>query len=207
MADGPLFDVLPEVFQVATRTSPALAALLVAADDMQRPIRDLLDSVDLVIDPFRAPPALVPYLSTWVDLDWLTLAGTDASAPPGDGIPLHRQRDLIAISAELSARRGTAAGIATFLRIATGIDGWAIRSAPDDYRLIVVAPHEAESQIDMVRRIVAGIKPAHLTHDVQLAEPSAEVAPPEMTVTVESGETIEPTETIAPASHDGEAVA
>lgn len=185
MAEGPLFDVLPEVFQVATRTSPALAALLVAADDMQRPIRDLLDSVDLVIDPFRAPQALVPYMSTWVDLDWLTLADTDASAPPGDGIPLHRQRDLIAISAELSARRGTAGGIATFLRIATGTDGWAIRSAPDDFRLIVVAPNEAKSQLDVVRRIVAGIKPAHLTHDVQLAEPADDAASPETAVTVD----------------------
>lgn len=179
MADEPLFDVLPEVFQVATRTSPALAALLVAADDMQRPIRNLLDSVEHVIDPLCTPQALVPYLSTWVDLDWLTLAGTDASAPPGDGIALHRQRDLIAISAELSARRGTAAGIATFLRIATGIDGWAIRSDPDDCRLIVVAPPEAKSQLDVVRRIVAGIKPAHLTDDIHLAEPLAEASPPQ----------------------------
>lgn len=177
MPDTPLFDVLPEVFRVATQTSPALTALLAAADDMQRPIREVLDGVERVIDPFRAPPALVAHLSTWVDLDWLILAGTDATTPPGDGIPLHRQRDLIAISAQLSARRGTASGIATFLRIATGIDGWVVSSAPQDHKVIVTAPHEAEDQLHLVQRIVAGIKPAHLTHEVRLAEPSVDGSP------------------------------
>lgn len=206
MADEPLFDVLPEVFQVATRTSPALAALLVAADDMQRPIRDVLNSVDHVIDPFRAPQTLIPYLSTWVDLDWLTLVGGDASEPPGDGIPLHRQRDLIAMSTELSARRGTAMGISTFLRIATGLDGWEVRSAPGDYRLVIIAPLEAQHQLDVVHRIVAGIKPAHLTAEVRLAEPSAEATPPQRSGTTARAEAVEPTATTPPVDHGGASV-
>ena len=68
-----LLKVLPEVFQVAADTSPAMRALMAVAEDMQGPVREVLDRIHTVPDPRRAPASLIPFLSHWVDLDWLTL--------------------------------------------------------------------------------------------------------------------------------------
>jgi len=73
VSDADLLSVLPEVFQVAATPDGPMAALAAAASDMHAPIRDVLDGIDRVVDPFRCPDSLVAYLAWWVDLGWLTL--------------------------------------------------------------------------------------------------------------------------------------
>jgi len=135
----------------------------------------VLDGIEQVVDAYRSPSRLVPYLSRWVDLDWLTMPGVDSTAGPERGIPTARQRDLIANAAELSARRGTPAGVERFLQLATGIDGFEIRNVPGGFHLQVVVPAAAADQADLVRRIVHGIKPAHLTDELVIVEEAAPI--------------------------------
>lgn len=159
-----LLRVLPEVFQVAAETSPPMQALLAVAEDMHAPVRELLDRIHTVPDPRRAPASLIPFLTRWVDLDWLTLPGPESSR--SGTIPIARQRDLIAAAAQLSARRGTEDGLTRFLYLATGVPGFGVESVPGAFHIKVLVPAEAEGQLELVRRIVKGVKPAHVTDEL-----------------------------------------
>ncbi|WP_084141328.1 phage tail protein [Cryobacterium roopkundense] len=111
----------------------------------------------------------MPYLASWVDLDWLT-----GPTPGGSGVDPARQRDLVANAADLSARRGTPAGLARFLQLATGVGGFGVVDDPGAFHVVVHIPADAAGQVDLVHRIVGVMKPAHITHDlvVDSAPPS-----------------------------------
>lgn len=174
--DSALVRVLPEVFQVAAATSPPLRALLAVAEDLHRPVREILDAVATIPDPGRTPSSLVPFLSRWVDLDWLTLPDPEAAGSAGAGIPLVRQRDLIAAASQLSARRGTVDGLTRFLQLATGVRGFTVQSVPGAFHIRVGVPAAAAGQLELVRRIVKGSKPAHVTDEVVVLAEVAVVA-------------------------------
>ena len=175
-SESKLLRVLPEVFQVAADTSSPLQALLAVAEDMHGPVRQVLDRIHTVPDPGRAPSSLIPFLSRWVDLDWLTLPGPEGGAqyggagsgsfPATGAIPISRQRDLISAAAQLSARRGTVDGLTRFLHLATGVPGFDVESVPGAFHIKVLVPAEAGGQLELVRRIVKGMKPAHVTDEV-----------------------------------------
>lgn len=165
MARTSLLACLPEVFSSACLEGSPLAALVAAADGMQQPIIDVLDHLDAAIDPFRAPRPMVSYLASWVDLEWLTLPDPGAaarSALPLGSAPL---RDLISASADLAARRGTVSGLIRFLELATRTTGFAVEEA-GRFHVRILVPSAAEAQRDTVSRIVAAIKPAHVTAEV-----------------------------------------
>lgn len=180
MARTSLLAALPQVFTDAHVEGSALAALVAAADHMQQPVADVLDHLETAVDPFRSSEDVACYLASWVDLDWLTIAEADRSrcTLPGGVPPL---RDLIAAAAELSTRRGTAAGMVRFLELATRVSGFGVRDA-GGFHLVVDVPPEAEPQRDAVARIVAVIKPAHVTAALSIppapAEPSPAPPPP-----------------------------
>lgn len=181
MTDHALLRVLPEVFREAADQSPPLMALAAVAGDLHAPVLQILDGIDDVVDPYRTPERMVCYLASWVDLDWLTVPHPDGGSRPAllhGSAPL---RDLITASADLAARRGTARALTDFLRIATGVSGFVVHEVPGAFHVRVLAPHAVEDQIDVVRRIVANVKPAHVTAEVVLAEvvpaPSPDVAP------------------------------
>ncbi|WP_159708073.1 phage tail protein [Arthrobacter sp. 18067] len=162
-----LLTVLPEVFQVAADTSAPMQALLAVAEDMHQPVRQVLDRLHTVPDPGRAPASLIPFLSRWVDLDWLTLPGAEGAAV-SSAIPITRQRDLIAEAADLSSRRGTVDGLTRFLHLATGVTGFDVESVPGAFHIKVLVPAEAAGQLELIRRIVKGVKPAHVTDDIEV---------------------------------------
>lgn len=161
--DSALARVLPEVFQVAAAASPPLRALLAVAEDLHRPVRNILDAVATIPHPGQVPSSLVPFLSRWVDLDWLILPDAEAAGSAGAEVPLARQRDLIAAASQLSARRGTVDGLVRFLHLATGVRGFTVGSVPGAFHMLVGVPSAAEAQLELVRRIVEGTKPAHVT--------------------------------------------
>lgn len=166
MASVSLLALLPEVFQICAPSSPPLRALSAVAGDMHAPVQEVLDSMDRVVDPFRTPEKMLGYLSRWVDLDWLTLPDPESVVGAALGISAARQRDLIANAADLSARRGTRSGLLRFLQLATGVEGFEIDVDPPAFHLRVSVPAEASDQIDTVRRIVGGSKPAHVTAEI-----------------------------------------
>ncbi len=176
MARTSLLAALPQVFADAHVEGSPLAALVAAADDMQQPVAEVLDHLETAVDPFRSSDAVACYLASWVDLDWLTIAEAERSrcTLPGGVPPL---RDLIAAAAELSTRRGTASGMVRFLELATRVNGFAVHDA-GGFRLVVDVPAGAEPQREAVARIVAAIKPAHVTATLSApAVPAAPAAP------------------------------
>ena len=177
MARTSLLAALPQVFADAHVEGSPLAALVAAADDMQQPVAEVLDHLETAVDPFRSSDAVACYLASWVDLDWLTIAEAERSrcTLPGGVPPL---RDLIAAAAELSTRRGTASGMVRFLELATRVNGFAVHDA-GGFRLVVDLPAGAEPQREAVARIVAAIKPAHVTATLSaLAAPAAPAPEP-----------------------------
>ena len=164
MTEPALLAALPEVFRTAQPASAPLSALVAAGEEMHRPVERVLDGLDAVVDPFRSPEGVLGYLAGWVDLHWLTVPDAQVVARcglPGGSGPL---RDLLAASADLSARRGTAAALVRFLEIATHTRGYAVASEAGQFHIRVSAP--AGADLALVQRIVTALKPAHVTADV-----------------------------------------
>lgn len=167
MARTQLRDSLPQVIAAGAEAGP-LASLLAAADGMQQPVGDVLDHLEVWFHTLSAPDAMVCYLASWVDLDWLTIAETPTRARstlPGGTAPL---RDLLAESADLAARRGTIGGIVRFLEVATGRAGFTVQDA-GGFHLRITVPADATGLVETVSRIVAATKPAHVTAEVLIA--------------------------------------
>lgn len=176
MARPKLLSALPEVFQTSAAGSPALQAVLSAADAMLAPVSTVLDQIDIVADPYRAPDHVAAALAWWVDLGWLTAPEPGrgqrlrSTLPTGMG-PL---RDLIAASAELAAQRGSVGGVTRALELGTGTRGWRLVVEAERCHLTVHLPEGADSVLDAATRIVAAMKPAHITVSF---EPAASAAP------------------------------
>ena len=186
--------LLPSVYRLALdppeewglERDEALGALLDAMETLHQPIEDVLDHLDTYLDPRRASPAFVPYLSGWLDLDWvLGASATDATIrdrTSGSGAPLGaeplssgtgRLRELAAAATELARWRGTEHGLRRFLTIATGLSGYAIKDAQADgaevapFHIVVEAPAEAAHLRPLIERIIAEEKPAYVTHELR----------------------------------------
>lgn len=166
MPEPGLLDLLPEVIRTTARPGSPLAALGGVADDLHAPVTAVLGRLDEVVDPFRASPALVRYLAGWVDLGWMPATESEASAREGASVTVSRLRDVLAASAELSARRGTPAGLARFLHLATGVDGFEVEDVPGAFHVRVHVPAAAADQVELVRLLVRSLRPAHVTSEV-----------------------------------------
>jgi phage tail-like protein len=159
---------LPDIIgRTMTEGSPlhALAEAMVALLD---PVDRRLLRLDHYFDPFRAPSAMLPYLATWVDLDWLG----DVGPAGGEGIPPERLRRLIAVAHRLARRRGTPVALETVLRVATGVESVRVKEASRDatvtkpFHLVIELPRSAQTQRRLVEAIVRAEKPIHLTHEL-----------------------------------------
>lgn len=166
--------LLPEILQRTARAGTPLDALLqVMAALPERDVR-ILAGLDAYFDPWRSPDRFVPYLAGWVDLGWLPVRGVDAASGPGDaGIEVGRLRDLVQRAPRLAQARGTAEGLALFLRTATGAtdirvldSGAAGGGVARPFHLRVEVPRAAAAQRALIELIVRTEKPAHLTHEV-----------------------------------------
>jgi phage tail-like protein len=182
--------LLPGVFQLALHPSARgvvepdrrLGATLQAMEALHEPCERVLVDLSSYVDPRLAPPAFVPYLASWVDLDRFLVAAADdpSLSPTLLATGLGRLRELVAAAAELARWRGTALGLRRFLETATGLGGWTIEEnvsgperAPRPFHLRVVGPAEAEPYRPLVERIVAAEKPVAVTHELDFARPAA----------------------------------
>ena len=179
--------LLPWVFRRTAGEGTPLRATLEAMEALHAPVEETLASLDRTLDPRRAPDAFVPFLSGWVDLDWLLPEATKGSrsAPAEAAFPtgLGRLRELVAAAASLSQWRGTAKGLLMFLETATGLRGFRVEEQPPDaegrprpFHLRVRCPKEAAPLRPLLVRIVESEKPAYVTYELEF-EPGVEGPP------------------------------
>lgn len=161
-------DLLPEVIRTTATPGSPLAALGAAADDLHAPVLDVLDRLDDVVDPARAPARFIRYLAGWVDLGWVAAAEGESGARAAGGVTVTRLRDVLAASADLSARRGTPGGLARFLHLATGVEGFGVEPVEGEFHVRVLVPAGASDQVELVEHLVQGLRPAHVTSEVLL---------------------------------------
>ena len=166
MAEHKLVDLLPEVINATATPGSPLTALCEAANDMHDPVVAVLDDLDALLDPFRTEARFVRYLAGWVDLGWL--GANDSGA--GTGMRLSRLRDVIGASAQLSARRGTPAGLKRFLHLATGLDGFGVEVVPGAFHMRVRVPEAARDQLELIGHLVRALRPAHVTSEVAVGD-------------------------------------
>jgi phage tail-like protein len=100
-----LVDTLPGLYQ----DDPMVGAWLSALDEVLAPVFLTLDGFPAYLDPWLTPADFVPWLAGWVGLV------LDPAWPMG------RRRAGIARAAELYRLRGTAAGVAAAVELATGV--------------------------------------------------------------------------------------
>ncbi|WNB87305.1 phage tail protein [Cellulomonas sp. ATA003] len=160
--------LLPEVYRRALVAGSPLDGILHVMAAQHAPVEGVLHRFPEVFDPYLTPDRFVTYLARWVDLlGWLE--DEDGELATGNG----RLRVLVAASAELARRRGTAAGLRTALTLALGVPGVEVDDlvpGPDDepvpFLVRVTVPAEAAEHAELVERIVREEKPAHVVAEV-----------------------------------------
>jgi phage tail-like protein len=186
--------LLPTVYRLALdppdewglAPDEVLGALLDAMETLHQPIEDVLDHLETYLDPRRADGPFVPYLSGWLDLDWIFRdAASDGTSRDWSSAatrvePLSsgsgRLRELAAAAAELARWRGTERGLRRFLVTATGHSDFAIKDAQAEggtvapFHIVVEAPAEAAPLRPLIERIIAEEKPAYVTHELRFVE-------------------------------------
>jgi phage tail-like protein len=170
--------LMPVVFQRTAEDDSPLLGLLGVMEQLHEPSEEILRNLSAVFNPRSAPDRFLPYLSRWVNLDWLfepMLEGWSGDReqhvpfPPG----LASMRELVALSFRLNRESGTARGLLLFLRTATGSADFAIEEnppgpngVPRPYHMLVRAPASAVPYRVMLQRIIEFEKPAYVTFDL-----------------------------------------
>jgi phage tail-like protein len=155
--------------------------LTAALDEVVAPVFSALDNLDAYLDPELAPADFLQWLGAWVGL------------PLDEGWPEERRRALVAEAAGLYRVRGTARGLAAYLRLLTGahveVDetgGTAYSTGAGipppgspNFAMVVRFRPPAGVELDPARldELVAGAKPAHVFHRVQVLPPPGPQAP------------------------------
>src|SRR5262245_2816280 len=146
--------------------------LLAALDEVLAPVVSTLDNLDRYLEPSLAPLDFVEWLAGWV------------GAAIDESWPAQRQRELVARTARLYRRRGTAGGIAEQVELATGGSvtvrdsggvGWSTTPGAElpgtpRRRLAVRVAVGDPAAVDQrkVEALVAAAKPAHVSHQVEV---------------------------------------
>ncbi len=170
--------LLPRVFQRTLRPGSPLTAIVELMSALQHPIEEALARQSIHFDARRASAKFVPFLSRWVDLDYL-LAATSQSFSSRRYQPTlstghGRLRELIATTAQLSRWRGTSHGLVSFLITATGDPGFEIEENPIDeegrpraFHLTIRAPEGSRRYRTLLERIIEHEKPAYVSYELR----------------------------------------
>ena len=165
----PLMGGLPGLYQEDDFTQRWLSAF----DEMLAPVFLALDGMPAYLDPALTPDDFLDWLAGWVgvllDENW----------------PIERRRDFVAQAADLFRLRGTATGLAAHVRIFSGGDvevqesggvswsttsGGAIPGQPGYHLRVRVSGTPGPIDGDRLESLVAGAKPAHAVHEVQIGQ-------------------------------------
>lgn len=165
--------LLPTAYQRAAVPGSVVNALLEVMEALHAPDEEILADVDALFAAYSAREDFLPFLASWVTLDYLVgVPSSRAAVRPGgvpraEGpllLPAERIRDLIANAATLAQMRGTPAGLARLLTIATGVEGFTIRESPErPFHFVVEVPAAARDLWGVIGLIVEHEKPAAAT--------------------------------------------
>lgn len=162
-------DALPALYQEDDFTQRFTTAL----DDILAPVLSTIDNLPAYLDPAVTPDDFLEWLGGWV------------AALLDETWPLERRRAFVARATDLHRRRGTAAGLADHVRIFTGGEveivesggaAWSPTSGAaipgtNEPRLHVrvTVRHAGDIDPEKLDALIAGAKPAHLGHTVEIA--------------------------------------
>jgi phage tail-like protein len=141
-------ELLPAVMQATMDAGSPLDALVRVMAALHTSVEEGAGQFPQSLSPWQAPAPFVPMLERWVGLQ------------PGLAVDEARARNLLGRAAELWRLRGTVPGIVRLLELATGVQGFQVRSGAEPFTLVVHAPPEARPQEGRVLRIVHAMKPA-----------------------------------------------
>lgn len=182
MQQAEILRLLPRVVQRSVLPGEPMDALLAAMSGLQEPTERLARDVLHLARPWQAPEAMLPYLARWLDVDGVLALGGDGEHSLAGGTG--QLRELLEAATQIAQWRGTARGLALFLRSATGVDGFVIEETVLDARgrvlpfvIRVVVPAAAAGQRSVVERVVALGKPAYVQCVIADADPPAPEQP------------------------------
>jgi len=165
----PLASELPAVYQ---EEDPFSVRLVEAFDAELAPIIATLDNLSAYFDPRLTPEDFLGWLASWVALELDETWDVD------------RRRAAILAAVDVLRRRGTAAGLADELRLATdsqievfenGGSAWSldpmspmVGSAELALHIRVLAADPSQVDVDRLDRVVRSAKPAHVPHRIEV---------------------------------------
>ena len=163
MANNVLHDAIG-----GNKGSSVLNTFIEVMEKMHRPTENLLDNLHDVFNPRQVPERFLPMLAHWTNLINLfqpDKAGSEPSFWKERTLPTEPGylRELIAMSVEISQWRGTNYGLKKVLQMATGISNFSIKETDKPFHIEVGVPEEAQKYWELIQRIVAQEKPAHIT--------------------------------------------
>ena len=167
MQQDEIVSLLPRVVQRSITPGEPLDALLSAMAGLQEPTERLARDVQQLVRPWQAPEAMLGYLARWLDVDGVLGRGGDGTYTLTSGSG--QLRELLSAAAQIAQWRGTARGLALFLRSATGVDGFTIEEAvlddrgqPRPFVIRVLVPPAAGDQHEGIKRVIQLGKPAYV---------------------------------------------
>lgn len=183
MKQNEIARLLPAIFQQTIQPGTPLYALLKVMEALPELDETVLNRLEMFFNPYQAPDSFVPFLASWVDMEWVLLENaTEFSAltpplPSGMG----RLRELVARATFLAQWRGTARGLLSFLETACGVQGFRIDERvpgpdgrPRPFHIAVHAPPEAAIYQALLKRIIEAEKPAYVTYELIIQEPAGQ---------------------------------
>src|SRR4051794_2717313 len=108
--------LLPAIFQRTIYPETPLFAILGAMEQFHAPSEEILANLSDVFNPRSTPDLFLPYLSRWVNLEWLFEPMLqdwcrDMSRPVPFPPGLGSMRELVALAYRLNRESGTAKGL------------------------------------------------------------------------------------------------
>ncbi|MGH2507035.1 MAG: phage tail protein [Ktedonobacteraceae bacterium] len=179
MKQTEIAQLLPAIFQQTLQQGTPLSALLNVMEALPAADEGVLDQLEGFFNPHRTPDNFVPFLASWVDMEWLFLEDAEEFTALTSPLPsgMGRLRELVASATFLAQWRGTAKGLLRFLETASGVQGFTVNervSGPDGrprpFHIVVQAPAEAAPYQAMLKRIIESEKPAYVTYDLTILE-------------------------------------
>ncbi|CAG0933308.1 hypothetical protein TFLX_02988 [Thermoflexales bacterium] len=117
---GHLLKYLPALY---TEQDELMGRFVMLFESFWQPIEDRIDNIHYYLDPKLAPPDLLPWLATWVDLvldeKW----------------PEEKRRKLLSAMVPLYRQRGTRRGLQQYLEIYTGQQAHIVEHRAHNFQL------------------------------------------------------------------------
>jgi phage tail-like protein len=172
---------LPAPYQL----DPFVGRFLLIFESVLGPIERTIDNLAHYFDPRLAPPALLPWLASWVGIEL------------DENWPLERQRLLVLWAVRLYGLRGTRRGLREHLRLYTGrtpmilenFDGMRVGhdaqlgvstrigpDAPRPHSVAVTVFGDAATDERVVRQIIEFQKPAHVAYTLEIRPTGGDAA-------------------------------